>query len=97
MLRSISFESCTSHCKFIYDYSFVRALKDNLGEECVCQVEGDEVINALPSLFLKASQLVENKKKRGLENCKDGRRVDLEFNGGQKAADMICSFLESNK
>ncbi|KAG2392042.1 hypothetical protein C9374_013527 [Naegleria lovaniensis] len=74
-----------------------RALIDNLGKGCTCKVEGDEVVNALPSLFLKASHLIESKKRTSLEsNDQCPRRVDLDFNGGQKAAEMICSFLLDN-
>jgi len=65
------------------------ALIENLGRSCCGKVDGEEVTNALPSLFEKATNAMANLGKEQV-------REDLDFTGGQYAVEIICSFLEEN-
>ncbi|KAL9653246.1 hypothetical protein ABK040_010953 [Willaertia magna] len=66
-----------------------KGLIENLGKECCCLVEGEEVINATTSLFDKANNVLKAIKVRSKESI----RSDLEFDGGRIGASLIQEYL----
>ncbi|EFC39000.1 predicted protein [Naegleria gruberi] len=66
-----------------------KALIENIGDSCVSKVEGDVVINALPSLFEKANTVLNNMITQQQKN----KRNDIDFDGGKTITNIICSLL----